>query len=129
MAELVYPKESYILNRIFFDIQNDLGTKFQEKHYSRAFESHLIKKNIPYQKEVLINIYYQDQFLGRFFVDFIIWNKIIIELKATPINKSEYLKQIQRYLEAKNMKLGLLVNFGIRPIKTLRILNSRLEIK
>jgi GxxExxY protein len=123
MAELVYPKESYELNKIFFEVQNDLGTKFQEKHYSRAIEAKLIENKIPYQKEVLIEVHYHGQLLGKFFADFIIWNKIIVETKATPINKFEHLKQIKRYLEAKNMRLGILVNFSMRPLKPLRVLN------
>lgn len=123
MAELIYPKESYELNKIFFEVQNDLGTKFQEKHYSRAIEAKLTENKIPYQKEVLIEVNYCGQLLGKFFADFVVWNKIIVEIKATPINNPEYLKQIKRYLEAKKIRLGILVNFSIRPLKPLRVLN------
>lgn len=88
-------------------------------------EAKFIENKIPYQKEVLVQVYYHGQLLGKFYLDFIVWDKIVIEIKTSPINKIEYIKQIKRYLEAKNMRLGLLINFAIRPLKPVRIIHPQ----
>lgn len=127
MAELIYPEESYKLCGIFYEIQNDLGTKFQEKHYCRALETKFIEKGIPYRKEVPIEVYYQDKLLGKFRADFVVWNKIIIEVKTTNRITQDVVKQIIRYLDGAGLKLGLAVNFRIRPLEIKRILNPKLS--
>jgi len=58
---------------IFYEIQNELGTKFQEKHYAKAAEGKFKEYNIPYNKKsVLIKVYYNKKLLGQFYVDFIV---------------------------------------------------------
>ncbi len=124
MAEIIYQDDCKILYGVFFKIQNEPATNFQEKHYQRAFEAELIKNRIPYKKEVLIDIGYQGKALGRFFLDFVINDKIIIELKTTERLTNNHLKQMLRYLQSTNLKLGLVANFRKRPLKPMRVLNS-----
>jgi GxxExxY protein len=125
MADIIYKDECKILYGILFKIQNELGTNFQEKHYQKAFEAYLIQEGIPYEKEVFIEIHYQGRLLGKFFLDFIINNKIIVEFKTTDRLTNEHLKQMLRYLQAANLRLGLVVNFRKRPLKPMRVLNSK----
>ena len=54
--KLVYPELSYILMGILFEVHNKLGTKYQEKHYQRAIEIKLKELNIPYKREVKVNV-------------------------------------------------------------------------
>ena len=129
MEEIFYKTECYILNGILFKIQNDLGTKFLERHYQRALEAKLLECKIPYQKEFPIDIYYANKLLGKFYADFVVWNMIIIELKTTNFISNENIKQMIRYLEATKLKLGLLVNFRVRPLKIKRIINTRFSQK
>lgn len=125
MADLIFPEESYRLNRIFFDIQNDLGTSLQEKHYQRALKAKFIENKIPFKQEVAIDLKYKGEKLGKFFADFVVFDKIIIEVKTTPLITSEHVKQVLRYLESTGYKLGLVVNFRKRPLKAKRVVNSR----
>ncbi|PIP18119.1 MAG: GxxExxY protein [Parcubacteria group bacterium CG_4_10_14_0_8_um_filter_35_7] len=127
MSELIYPKDCYELYGIFFEIQNDLGTKFQEKYYSRGIESKFIQHKIFHQKEVPIKVYYQGKLLGKFKADFIVKNKIILEIKATNCITQEHVKQMIRYLEATGLKLGLIVNFRVRPLEIKRVVNSKVK--
>jgi GxxExxY protein len=76
--KLVYPELSYILMGILFEVHNKLGTKYQEKHYQRAIEIKLKELNIPYKREVKVNVEFGKENLGEFFIDFIIKNKIIL---------------------------------------------------
>ncbi|MFH1193522.1 MAG: GxxExxY protein [bacterium] len=123
MAELVYKDLSYQLNGIFFAVQNKLGTKFQEKHYQKAICSLLKESKIPFQTEVGFEIKFNEEILGSFRADILIDNKILIELKATDGLTIDHKRQVQRYLDALNLKLAFLVNFRQRPLQVWRILN------
>lgn len=65
---------SYKIRGLLFKVQNDLGTKFQEKHYCRALASLLKQNKIKFKQEVPIKIFYQDELLGNFRLDFLIEN-------------------------------------------------------
>lgn len=125
MGEIFYKEECKEIYGLLFKIQNELGTNFQEKHYQKAFESLLVKNNIPYKKEVPLEVQYSGASLGKFSADFIIRDKILLEFKCTPVITEEHIKQVLRYLRAANLKLGLIVNFRVRPLKPIRVLNSK----
>lgn len=120
-SELLYKDLTYKLRGIFFDVQNDLGTKFQEKHYCRALEMKFKEAGVGYKREVPIRVKYQGELLGIFKADFIIEDKIILEIKTTDRITADNVKQIIRYLESTEIKLGLIVNFRIRPLQIKRI--------
>lgn len=123
MTELVYKDLSYQLNGIFFSVQNKLGAKFQEKHYQRAICSLLKKADIPFRAEVAFDIEFDGEKLGSFRADLIIDNKILIELKTVDGLTIDHKRQIQRYLDALDLKLALLINFRKRPLQIWRIVN------
>src|SRR3989338_2659024 len=111
MNNLIYPEESYLLNGIFFDVQNNLGKNLQEKHYQRALKAKFIENKIPFKQEVLIELRYKDIEVGKFYADFVVYDRIVIEIKTTPIITPDHIKQILNYLESGNYRLGLIVNF------------------
>ena len=79
---MVLPQESYQIMRILFDIQNELGTGFQEKHYQRALAAKLRKEKIFFGKEVPIHLTHDGADLGIFYMDITI---------GTTIEKTSYL--------------------------------------
>ena len=125
MAELIHKELSYKINGLCFEVQNKLGTKFQEKHYLRALCTLLKRENIPYQTEVLINLDFDGEKLGTMRADLVIDNKILIELKAVDYLTTDHKKQIIRYLDSLKLDLALLINFRKRPIQIWRITPSR----
>lgn len=113
---------------ILYKVQNKLGTKYQEKYYQRAIEAELKKQLIPFDREKLVRLSYEGENIGKYFVDFVIDNKIAIELKTIDFfRKSDY-KQVLGYLEALNLKLAILVNFSTPRLSYKRILNSRVKL-
>lgn len=125
MAELIYKELSYKINGLCFEVQNKLGTKFQEKHYLKAFCALLKRDGIPYQTEVEMSVQFEGENLGKLRADLIVDNKILIELKAVDYLTSDHKQQIIRYLDSLNLKLALLINFRKRPLQVWRVLPSR----
>jgi GxxExxY protein len=121
--KLVYPELSYLLMGILFEVHNKLGTKYQEKHYQRAIEIKLKELKIPYQREVKTIVEFGKESLGDFFVDFIIDNKIILEVKKIWKISDDDIKQVLRYLEGTGLKLGIIANFRHKRLEFSRILN------
>lgn len=123
-AIIVYPRLSYQLIGVCFKVQKELGGKYQEKYYQRAVEVGLRELGIPYQREVKADIEFSGKKIGRYFLDFVINRKIVLELKAAPQFLKSDFRQVSAYLKAKNLKLGILVNFRGSSLVYKRILNS-----
>lgn len=122
-AKLVYPELSYALTGILFDVHNALGNKYQEKHYQRAIEIKLKQLNIPYQREVRTEIDFEGEKLGTFAADFVVDEKVILEVKAVPRLLPNDISQVIRYLKAMELKLGLLANFRTQRLELRRVVN------
>lgn len=122
-TELVYPELSYKIVGILFDVHNSLGGGLPEKHYQKALEVAFKQNNLRYQREFLVPIKYNGENIGRFFADFLVDDKIIIETKKGDKFYKKDTEQIFSYLKATDKKLGLLVNFGNRDLKYKRIVN------
>jgi len=112
---LLYPELSYQIVGICFSVHNELGRFSREKQYSNLIEVKLKEKGIKYKKELPISI------TGNK-VDFLVEDKIILELKTVrAISKDDY-RQTQRYLQATGIELGLLINFRNKYLTPKRIL-------
>ncbi|MDO8573098.1 MAG: GxxExxY protein [bacterium] len=113
--KVIYPELSYTVTGILFAVHNELGPYAREKQYGDLIEEKLKETDILYKREVAIadsgNI-----------LDFIIDNKIVLELKSVRIITRENYRQIQNYLQQAQMKLGLLVNFRNKYLKPIRII-------
>ncbi|MBI4134857.1 MAG: GxxExxY protein [Candidatus Sungbacteria bacterium] len=116
--KLIYPELSYAITGLMFGIHNLLGRFEKERTYSVAFERALRNKDLSFTKESRIG-----DDLAVYQPDFIIDNKIIVEIKAKQFVMKEDYAQILRYLRFTNKKLGLLVNFRNRFLKPKRIAN------
>ncbi|MFA6159862.1 MAG: GxxExxY protein [Parcubacteria group bacterium] len=120
---LIYPELSYEIIGILYDIHNELGNKYQEKYYQRAIEIEFIDKKISFKKELPANLVYKGNKIGKYFLDFLIENKIILEIKTTDSFKVRDFKQVSAYLKNTNMHLGILANFRTEKLTYKRILN------
>ena len=110
---IVYRQESYEIIGAAFDVYNKLGHGFLEAVYQEAFEIELKKREIPYEREKEIKIYYDGQELKQTYkADFVCYDKIIVELKAVSELEESHHAQVYNYLHATGYKLGILLNFG-----------------
>ena len=129
MAELVYPDLSYKIVGILFQVHTKLGGKYQEKYYQRAVEIALKEAGLSYKKEIAVDLAFNQEKIGKYFLDFLVEDKVILELKATPRFNRDDFRQIMAYLRAKKLKLGILANFRGDKLIYKRILNSQVRIE
>ncbi len=113
MSELIYPKESYDIIGICMDVHRTLGPGLLEVVYKDALEYEFRKKAILYEREKEYLVRYKDVILPhRFFADFVVLDKIILEVKAVSSLQNESIARAINYLKISGNRLGLVVNFG-----------------
>lgn len=114
----LYEAESKEIMRLALELHNELGCGFKEKVYQDAFEILLQENNIPYEREKHIKMSFHGKFLAHdFFYDFLIFDKIGVELKAYSEIIGEFESQIINYLHVSNHKLGVILNFGATSLQ------------
>ena len=119
---LLYADESYKINGALYEVHKELGPGLLEKVYQEALEKELKRQGIPFEREKCFTIMYKGEALEqKYIADFVIYDKIVVELKAVdellPVHKA----QVINYLAITGYKLGLLVNFNARQVKPERI--------
>lgn len=105
-------------------VHRTLGNGFQEVIYQRALEIEMFSSRIIFEREKDMDIYYEGYKIGTRRVDFLIENKISLELKALAILENVHLAQAKNYLETYNVETGLLINFGAKSLEMKRIFNN-----
>ena len=123
MADLVHKELSYKLIGILFKVYNELGGGYQEKYYQKAIALELKNNSIKFKEQLLVDLKYNQEKIGKYYIDFLIDNKIVLEIKATPVFYSRDIKQVIAYLKATGLTLGILAGFSKYELKFRRILN------
>ena len=116
--DMIYPREAYAIVGAAIEVQNEFGCGFAELVYHEALNIELNLRNIPYETEKLITITYKGHQLERTYkADLVCYDNIVVELKAVDKLKTEHTSQLLNYLKATNLPLGILINFGEKPLK------------
>ena len=102
-----------------------LGNGFQEVIYQRALEIELEESGLHFVRELSMSVYYKGRQIGERRVDFFVEEKIMVELKAVIQLENVHLAQAKNYLEAYNMQVGLLINFGSISLQFKRLENAK----
>jgi len=118
---------SYKVNGILFDVYNQLGGSYHEKYYQRAVAKLFSKRKISFKKEVKVNITFEGDSIGSHFIDFVVDDKIALDLKKGNRFRIADIKQMLMYLKSANIKLGLLAYFGSKGVKVKRIINAEIK--
>jgi len=119
--------ESYRLMSLLFEIHNKLGSIYKEKNYQNAVEEIFKRENIPYQREKNIKLKFENLEISDFFADFVIDNKILLEIKAKSFIAQDDIRQVSRYIKSLNLPLGIVVNFKRQKLEFKRIVNPAFE--
>ena len=106
-------------------VHNQLGSGYQEVIYQRALAIELRKADLMFEREFEMPITYDGQNIGTRRVDFLVAEKLSVELKAVIELERVHLAQAINYLEAYNLEIGLLINFGNTRLEFHRLSNEK----
>lgn len=124
MAKLFYPKLSYEVVGALYEVYNAIGSGYQEKYYQKALAKELKEKRIDFKEQLPVRLYYKGEKLGIYYFDFLIEDKIILEIKNSSKFYPRDIKQVLGYLRAKNIDLGILACFSKNGLIYKRILKG-----
>ena len=110
-------------------VHSVLGCGFPESIYRRAMVIELKDEGLNFESEKIILVYYKNQQIGKRRVDFLVEGVISVEIKAISELNDSNLNQGLNYLEAYNLEVGLLLNFGSKSLQFKRLINSRKSAK
>lgn len=125
--DIIYKDLSYRINGVLFKVRKELGIYKNEKQYGDAIEREFKNENIIYEREKIIEPSFQGEAKGRNKVDFLVEDKIVLEIKAKPFITKEDYYQVRRYLDALQKKLGIVVNMRRYAINSKRVLNAEID--
>jgi len=123
MVEIIYKELSYQIMGLVFNVFKDLSYGYREKIYQRALASEFLKAKIEYKMERPVRIIYNNRFIGKYFLDFVVENKIVLELKIANDFYVRDIKQVFSYLKATDLRLGILIIINKNGVKFKRIVN------
>jgi len=123
--KLMHKELTYKIIGILFKVHTKLGCGFTEKIYQRAIELELKKEGLAYETEKTIEIKYDNQIIGNYHLDFVIENKVIVELKATERLSKTFREQLISQLKASPYEVRLLVNFGTAKLQYMRLVRTK----
>ncbi len=112
--ELLHKELTDKIIKAFYNVYNELGYGFLEKVYEKALCYELSLQGLTYNKQKPIKVNYKEQEVGEYFADILVEDKVILELKATPLCE-EHEFQLLNYLKATDIEVGLLLSFGKNP--------------
>lgn len=121
--DLLYPDLSYKIIGCAFDVYNSLGSGHHEKYYQKALCEAFSEKGLKYQEQVNFPLRYRQKIIGRKLLDFLIENKIVVEIKKGERFSKTHIDQVIDYLKISNLKLSILINFGSQGVAFKRIIN------
>jgi len=129
MSDLIYKEESYKIIGICFEVHNNLGPGFLEIVYKDALEYEFKRAGIPFEREKEYEVNYKDIILPhKFYADFVVFDDIILEVKAVQAIANEFIALAINYLKVSQNKLALIVNFGELKLNSKRIvLDEKIE--
>lgn len=106
-------------------VHSQLGNGFQEVIYQRALAIEMKKRGLNFQRELEMPIFYDEYKIGTRRVDFLVEEKVMVEIKAIIQLEDVHLAQAINYLEAYHLEVGLLINFGAKSLQFKRLIHSQ----
>lgn len=104
------------------NVHKELGPGYPEKIYQRALSEEFSKQKIPFNREEKFRVFYDNKDVGYETIDFCVYEKIAVELKAVREILDLHAKQLVSYLKGKRLRLGLILNFGKSKLEIRRVI-------
>jgi GxxExxY protein len=121
MTELFYKDLAYSVVGAAMEVHRVLGPGFPENVYQAALEREMVIQNIPFVAQQHVKIFYKELIVADYYLDLVVDEKIVVELKAADQLVKVHESQVLTYLKASALRLGLLINFGESSLRSKRI--------
>ncbi len=121
--DLLYPELSYQVLGVLFKTWTDIGFGHKEKIYQKTAANEFRLLGLPVREQVPVRLMRRDQPIGIYFFDFLIDNKIVLELKVRNYFSTKDIKQLYSYLRASHLRLGIIAHFTSTGVKYKRVVN------
>ena len=121
--DLVYPELSYQIIGALFEVATDLGSGHKERFYQRAVGNALRKIGLKVIEQAPVRILHGGKFVGIYYFDFLVEDKIVLEIKVRDFFSKKDIEQLYAYLKAKKLKLGIIAHFTKSGVKFKRVVN------
>lgn len=123
--DIIYLELSYKVLGCCFEVFRTVGSGHRERYYENALKQEFQNKKIEYKSQVYYPSKYKGTAVGKNYLDFLINDKIILELKVGEHFKNSYLDQVLGYLKYTNLKLGIIATFSRDGVKSYRVVNIK----
>jgi GxxExxY protein len=121
--DLVYKEDCYKIVGVLMDVQNELGHGYEEKTYQKAVGVALKKAGYIFIEQLYAPVQFEGIVVGKNFFDFLIDDRIVLEIKRGDHFARAHISQLHKYLVTKKLKLGILAYFAPRGIHYKRVVN------
>lgn len=106
-------------------VHTALGNGFREKIYQRALAHEMKLKELSFLEQVRMPVYFKNEKVGYSIVDFMVEERVLVEIKAVSAVESYHLNQVLNYLKAYNLEVALLLNFGENSLNFKRLVSYK----
>jgi GxxExxY protein len=120
---LIYPELSFKIIGILFDVHNQLGYGFAEKVYQKAVAVALKNAKLKFQEQVYAPVSFQGENISKGYLDFLIEDTLVLELKKGDRFSKTHIDQVYQYLISKKLQLGIIAYFTAKKVLFKRIVN------
>ncbi|MDD5614115.1 MAG: GxxExxY protein [Candidatus Omnitrophica bacterium] len=120
MDDGLYKDLTYKVIGLLYEVHGELGPVHKENIYANAIAIELESNGINFEREKQIAVKYKDRQVGAYRPDFIIEDKVVLEIKAVPVLTKSMIDQMYYYLKGSGYKLVLLANFGTKNLAVKR---------
>jgi GxxExxY protein len=122
--DLIYPDLGYVIVGCVYEVWNELGPGHSELTYQKATSIMFKVKGLKFKEQLPSPVFFKERLVNKRFLDFLVEEKIIVELKKDQRFAIGHIKQVHDYLIRSGLRLGILINFDKDGVRTKRILNS-----
>lgn len=123
--DLLFPELSYKIVGSAFDVHNNLGSGHYEKYYQKALAESFSKNQLKFKEQDYFPLKYNNKIIGKNFVDFLVENKIVVEIKKDSRFARSHINQVLEYLKLSSLQLAILINFGNEGVSFKRLVNLK----
>lgn len=121
--DLLFPELCYNINGVLFEVFRQLGGGHQERYYQRAVSAGLKARGIKFVEQKYVPLKFNGEVVGRYYLDFLIEDVVVLELKRGKFLDARVIDQVKQYLFSLDLQLALIACFTHNGVFTKRIIN------